>query len=156
PVYIHLEKVAGKKNAAIIKSLKKKHKDLNDLPEVDYEQVMKYKIQALRQLFDLLHEECFASDDYKAFHEQNKHWLITYAAFCYLRDKHGTSHFEMWDSDAVYDKKYIAKLFSPKSKHAKEITFYFFVQYHLHLQLKDAADYAHKNGVVLKGDIPIG
>ena len=156
PVYIHLEKVAGKKNAALIKSLKKKHKDLNDLPEVDYEQVIKYKMQALHELFELLYEECFESDDYKAFHEQNKHWLIPYAAFCYLRDKHGSPHFEMWESEAVYDKKYIAKLFSPKSKHAKEITFYFFVQYHLHLQLKDAADYAHKNGVVLKGDIPIG
>jgi 4-alpha-glucanotransferase len=30
------------------------------------------------------------------------------------------------------------------------------VQFHLHLQLKEAADYASKNGVVLKGDIPIG
>ena len=30
------------------------------------------------------------------------------------------------------------------------------VQYHLHLQLKEATDYAHQQGVVLKGDIPIG
>lgn len=156
PIYVHLEKVAGKKHAALIKSVKKKHADINDLPEVDYEQVMKYKMQVLRELFHLLHEDCFDSDDYKTFHEQNKHWLIPYAAFCYLRDKYGTSHFESWGSDAQYDKKYIAKLFSPKSKHAKEITFHFFVQYHLHRQLKDAADYAHKNGVVLKGDIPIG
>jgi 4-alpha-glucanotransferase len=156
PIYINLETVAGKKNADHIKSLKKKQKQLNELAEVDYEQVMKLKIQVLHELFDLLHEECFDSEDYKEFHEKNKHWLIPYAAFCYLRDKNGTSHFEMWGADAVYDKKYIAKLFSPKAKHAKEITFHFFVQYHLHLQLKEAADYAHKNGIVLKGDIPIG
>ena len=31
-----------------------------------------------------------------------------------------------------------------------------FVQYYLHLQLKEAADYARSKGVVLKGDIPIG
>jgi 4-alpha-glucanotransferase len=30
------------------------------------------------------------------------------------------------------------------------------MQYHLHLQLKDAAEYAHKHGIILKGDIPIG
>ena len=32
----------------------------------------------------------------------------------------------------------------------------YFTQYHLHLQLKVAADYARSKGVVLKGDIPIG
>lgn len=31
-----------------------------------------------------------------------------------------------------------------------------FVQYCLHLQLKEAADYARSKGIVLKGDIPIG
>ena len=34
--------------------------------------------------------------------------------------------------------------------------FYCFVQFQLHLQLKEAADYAHKKGIILKGDIPIG
>ena len=29
-------------------------------------------------------------------------------------------------------------------------------QYHLHLQLREAVDYAHENGIILKGDIPIG
>lgn len=32
----------------------------------------------------------------------------------------------------------------------------FFVQYHLHQQLKAAADYARQKGVVFKGDLPIG
>ena len=32
----------------------------------------------------------------------------------------------------------------------------YFIQYHLHLQLKAAADYARSKGIVLKGDIPIG
>ncbi len=33
---------------------------------------------------------------------------------------------------------------------------HYFTQYHLHLQLKEATAYAHKNGIVVKGDIPIG
>ena len=32
----------------------------------------------------------------------------------------------------------------------------YFTQYHLHLQLKAAADYARSKGVCLKGDVPIG
>ena len=32
----------------------------------------------------------------------------------------------------------------------------YFIQYHLHLQLKSAADYARSKGVFLKGDVPIG
>ena len=32
----------------------------------------------------------------------------------------------------------------------------YFVQYHLHLQLKAATDYARSKGIVLKGDVPIG
>ena len=32
----------------------------------------------------------------------------------------------------------------------------YFTQYHLHIQLKAAADYARSKGIVLKGDIPIG
>ena len=32
----------------------------------------------------------------------------------------------------------------------------YFIQYHLHLQLKAATDYAREQGVVLKGDVPIG
>src|SRR5262249_27610700 len=56
----------------------------------------------------------------------------------------------------VYNKSEIEKLGSPESASFKEIGFYYFIQYHLHLQLKEAADYAHKNGIILKGDIPIG
>ncbi len=34
--------------------------------------------------------------------------------------------------------------------------FHYFVQYHLHAQLREATHYAHDNGVILKGDIAIG
>lgn len=37
-----------------------------------------------------------------------------------------------------------------------EISFSYFLQYVLHNQFKSVSDYARKNGVVLKGDLPIG
>src|SRR5688572_22810111 len=53
PIYINLEKVGGKQNRQLIKSLSKKQKQLNSLAEIDYEQVVQFKMNALRELFDL-------------------------------------------------------------------------------------------------------
>ena len=44
----------------------------------------------------------------------------------------------------------------PAATVCDEIAFHFFLQYHLHLQLKDAAAHVHAKGLVLKGDIAIG
>ena len=42
------------------------------------------------------------------------------------------------------------------SRHPSTADIIYFTQYHLHLQLKAAAEYARSKGVVLKGDVPIG
>ncbi|HEX4875100.1 MAG TPA: 4-alpha-glucanotransferase [Chitinophagaceae bacterium] len=156
PLYINLQKVAGKEYAGQLKPLKKKQLELNDKAAVDYEEVMKYKFSVLRELYQFMGEDCLSSDEFKTFFRQNEYWLESFAAFCFFRDKYGSSNFEAWKTNTVYNKAEISKLCSPKSASYKEIGFYYFVQYHLHLQLKEAADYAHKKGVVLKGDIPIG
>ena len=39
---------------------------------------------------------------------------------------------------------------------AESVGLTYFLQYHLHRQLKAAADYARSKGVILKGDVPIG
>lgn len=156
PVYINLGKVAGKKHAAKINALKKKQRQLNELAEVDYEEVLRFKGAMLRELYDLMGSECLASGDYQLFFGENKHWLMPYAAFCYFRDKYNTSHFDEWKTNGVYSVDEVTRLFGSKSNAQKDVLFYCFVQYHLHVQLKEAADYAHKKGIVLKGDIPIG
>ncbi len=154
PLYINLEKVAGKKHTELVDSLKKKQKQLNELPEVNYEEVIRFKLAVLKELY---HAIGLSSEDheYKHFFEDNKHWLVPYAAFCYLRDKYATSRYNDWSTHSVYDKEAVDKLFQSSSGKS-DIGFYCFVQYQLHLQLKEAADYAHKKGIVLKGDIPIG
>ncbi len=156
PLYINLEKCAGKKHEHLVSPLKKKQKQLNELAEIDYEEVIQFKLTMLKELYEVMEKDCFESDDYKHFFDDNKHWLVPYAAFCFLRDKYETSHFKEWQTNSIYNKDEIDRLLSAKSAVKKEIYFYCFVQYQLHVQLKDAADYAHKKGIVLKGDIPIG
>ena len=156
PLYLNLTKVAGKEFAELLKPLKKKQKQLNDLAELDYESVMKLKLAAIKELYMVQKEELAKDADYLEFFENNKHWLVPYAVFCYLRDYNGTSDFNKWKQYNEYKKEAIEKLASAKGKSADYIGIHYFTQYHLHRQLQDAAEYAHKNGVILKGDIPIG
>ena len=53
PIYLDLGRVAGKKHADRLHALKRKQKQLNDLPEMDYEQVMKFKLAMLKELCEL-------------------------------------------------------------------------------------------------------
>ena len=155
PLYINLSKVAGQEFTDELNLLKQKQQELNELTVVDYEEVIKYKLSVLKKLYGVMSADCFDSDNYKKFYRANKHWLEPYAAFCFLRDKNGSTVFEEWKSNGVYEKATIDKLVTAKSSF-KELGFYFFVQFHLHMQLLEAVQYAHKKGVVLKGDIPIG
>ena len=156
PLFINLEKVAGDACAEIIKPLKRKQKQLNELVLMDYEQVMKFKFRALKELYEAQKQSFLADPVYLSFFESNKHWLVPYAAFCFLRDKYQTSEFNTWKSNSQYEETAIHRLVSPSQKHFDEVAVHYFTQYHLHLQLKEASAYAHKNGIILKGDIPIG
>jgi 4-alpha-glucanotransferase len=156
PLLLNLDEVAGKGNTAFIKRLSIKKKQLNKLAEIDYEQVIKFKMAATRELYELQKENLKNDFNYFTFFELNRHWLEPYAAFSYLRDKYSTAEFSTWRSNSEYNETAIQRLVSPSQKHYDDIAVYYFMQYHLHLQLKAATAYAHRNGIVFKGDIPIG
>lgn len=156
PLYINLSQVAGKEYASELTELKPVQQQLNALSVVDYEEVMKYKYPVLKKLYEVMGEGCLNSEDYKKFFKHNRHWLESYAVFCYYRDQYKTSDVEQWGAQGKYKQATVTRLCSPQSASYRDIGFYYFIQYHLHLQLKEAVDYAHKKGVVLKGDIPIG
>ncbi len=156
PLYINLEKVAGDANISVIKALNKKKLQLNKKEFVDYENVMKFKLSALKELFYLQKDAFLTNESFNAFFTKNKHWLVPYAAFCYLRDKYQTADSSQWKSNNVYNEAAIKQFCSPSQKHYQEISVYYFIQYHLHLQLLEATNYAHKKGIAIKGDLPIG
>lgn len=155
PLFLNLEKVAGK-NPALIKSWKETKEKLNALPEVDYEAVLNFKYAAIRGLYEKQKDKFKDDRAYFEFFEINRHWLVPYAAFCYLRDKYKTSDYSQWKINSVYNEDEVQKLVDPSANHYDEIALHYFTQYHLHLQLQDATAYAHKNGIIVKGDLPIG
>ncbi|KYP15929.1 4-alpha-glucanotransferase [Flavihumibacter sp. CACIAM 22H1] len=156
PIFINLDAVAGKKFAATLKPYKAQQKYLNELPSVDYEAVLQLKLELLKQLFDLQKESWQQDKDYLDFFTRNQDWLVPYAAFCYLRDENGSADFTGWATHSRYNKTAIDALTAPDHDAYPKISFHYFLQYQLHTQLKKATEYAHKNGIIVKGDIPIG
>ena len=130
----------------LLQNLEPERRRLNALEALDYQAVLNPKLVFLRQIYPAQRAQTFQSKDYLAFFEQNKHWLIPYATFCTLRDKHGTADFNRWSEHELTE----------STISVDEPEFHFFLQYQLHRQLKEAVEYAHSRGVILKGDIAIG
>ena len=152
PLYLNLDAVTSSGNRNHLKALATERNRLNRLPAVDYEAVMKAKLGFLKKIFPSQKADTFRGREYKSFFNDNQEWLVPYAAFCHLRDKFGTADFSKWPEHKKFDAKKIAALVKDNG----EIAFYFFIQFHLHQQLKEAVAYTHAAGVVLKGDIAIG
>ena len=156
PMYIDLRQLHPLKDQALQQSFEKKQKELNALPQVDYEAVNNEKHAYLRALYAQSGRYTLNSKGFKSFFEANAHWLQPYAAFSYLRDQFGTPDFNQWPQYSTYKKDEIEALCDKKSPIYKEIAYYYYIQYLLHIQLLEASNYAKEKGVILKGDIPIG
>jgi 4-alpha-glucanotransferase len=156
PLYLNLSRVAADQNKSLLEELEPERKRLNALEAVDYQAVMRAKLGFIKRIYPSQKKKLFASPDYQCFFAQNQHWLVPYAAFCQLRDQHGTSDFNRWPAYRSYRIEEIDGLVAESSPAHEDIALHYFIQYHLHCQLKEAAEHAHANGVVLKGDIAIG
>jgi 4-alpha-glucanotransferase len=156
PIYLNLNRVATGRNKSLLKQLEPERRRLNALDTVDYEAVLKAKLDFVKRIFLSQKAKAFASKNYQRFFSQNRHWLVPYAAFCHWRDKYGTSDFSRWPAGDSYRAEEVAELAAENSPTRDDISLHYFIQYHLHLQLQEAAEYAHGLGIILKGDIAIG
>jgi 4-alpha-glucanotransferase len=147
PQYTDLRQLPEIKNEERKAHYEQLRQELNALPQIDYERVNKAKLEYLRELFAQEWGAVSRRASYKEFFEQNKEWLVPYAAFCYYRDKYGTAVFSEWPKEATVK--------AIKSTN-KDVQFWYFVQYNLDQQMHAAHDHARNHHVILKGDIPIG
>ncbi len=134
----------------------KQAETLNKLPELDYEKALKLKTQYTQDLFEQEEKEVLRSRKYKSFCKKNEVWLFPYSCYCYLRDKFNTADFSQWGEYANYNKAGLQQMIQNDTMAKKALRYHSFVQFLLHTQLSEIKKYAHKMGVGLKGDIPIG
>ncbi|MDR2679795.1 MAG: 4-alpha-glucanotransferase [Tannerella sp.] len=156
PLYISIPMLGNlkdKKRMAFFNEIREK---LNLEESVDYPSVENYKTAYCREYFRQEKENILNSDDFKEFIDNNKDWLLPYAAFSFLRDKNNTAEFSEWGEYAQYKREKIEKLCHPENEAYDDFLYLFFIQYTLHAQFESVSRYARQNRVVLKGDIPIG
>lgn len=153
PMYLRLEDVGALDDKGRKTYFKEQKAELNKLPDVDYEKVNNLKHEYLRDVFTQEFSKLSSTPEYITFVENNNYWLKPYSAWCVLRDIHNTPNHYLWGEYERYDENKIDAFIA---EHKMSCDYYCFLQYHLDKQLREARDYAHSQGVVLKGDIPIG
>ena len=131
PHYLDLEAFGSLKNKSRMTAYHRQRRELNAIGYSDYEGVDRVKSAFINDLFEERGKQTLESKEFKSWYEANKDWLEPYALITSQSGQSGQA------CESTQSRTY-------------------FVQFYLHLQLKEAADYARSKGIVLKGDIPIG
>ncbi|KAH3758581.1 4-alpha-glucanotransferase DPE2 [Pelomyxa schiedti] len=156
PIFLNLQNMGSLDDSLKMKRFAELREHLNGFEFVNWDQVMHAKLTYARLLFNQLGYRALSkSKEFQEFFVTNKFWLTPYAAFSCLRDRFGTAEFSLWPEFHTYNEEEISR-FSDDPRNSTEVSFYYFLQYHLHRQMQYVADYARHSGVVLKGDLPIG
>ncbi len=156
PIYLRLERMGKLKDKKELAYFQKKRTDLNKNSFSDYQNVLNEKWKYFRLIYRQEGAELFETENYREFFVNNREWLLPYAVFSCLRDRYGHPDFGNWPEYSVYKKEEIERLAAPASEIYDEVRFYYYLQYHLHMQLVEVRDYAHSKGIALKSDVPIG
>ena len=156
PQYTDLRQLPALKDAERRAYYDGLQQELNALPQIDYERMNNAKLAYLRELYAQEGSRTMKSAAFKQFFEQNKEWLVPYAAFCHYRDLYGTAEFPTWPDHQTFTEQEREAMSKPATKIYKEVAFWYYVQFNLDQQMHAAHEYARKKQVILKGDIPIG
>ena len=156
PQYVDLTQLPTLKDGKKHNNFEALRQELNALEQIDYERVNEAKLKYLYEVYLQEGEKMMQGKAFKQFFADSEQWLVPYAQYCYLRDKYGTADFSTWPDHHVWDEKERKVLSTPTSKEYKEVAFFYFVQFVLNEQMEAVHAYARENGVILKGDIPIG
>ena len=156
PQYTDFRQLPAIKDEAKRTAFETLRKELNELPQIDYERMFAAKMDYLREIYAQEGSKVLKSKAFKEFFEQNKEWLVPYAAFCHYRDLYGTATFQEWPDHHELPASEREAMTKSTTKLYKEVAFWYFVQFNLDQQMHAAHAHARAQRVILKGDIPIG
>ena len=156
PQYADFRQLPALKDEARKTYYEELQKELNALPQIDYERVNQAKMDYLRELYAQEGSNMMKKTAFKQFFDLNREWLVPYAAYCHYRDLYGTATFTEWPDHHTFSDQEREAMSKSTTKIYKEVAFWYFVQFILDQQMHLAHLHARKNKVILKGDIPIG
>jgi 4-alpha-glucanotransferase len=126
-----------------------------DDERIHYPTLITWRLQKLREAFAGF-EQCATAHERTELAEwaQTQHrWLDDYTLFMALDQVHGPALWPEWPQGLA--RRDAAAMAEARERHAKEITFWRFVQWQFELQWQAIKTYAHGKGIRLVGDLPI-
>lgn len=155
PQFLNIESV-GQMPPTLLKEFEQEKLKLNSVPEIQYRKMMAVKMKYLRIMYNMYKDEFLASREFAKWFEPNKHWLVPYAVFRFLMEVNGSANFDKWGARTTVTLDDLEALSAKDTFHFDYVGLAYFIQFHSHKQLSQAAEYATKHGVIFKGDLPIG
>ncbi len=157
PVYIRLEELPeAVPFTKEIKALKNRLQPKTPAERFDYRAVLHEKNTLLHTIFNAAEKIIIADCETGPLADwiQKNSWVKAYSVFKNQKRRHLHASWKQWKTMQFPSESDIEAAWNePNLK--REHLFYAWVQYHLHLQLKNAADYCAEKGLIVKGDIPI-
>ncbi|KAJ6246415.1 hypothetical protein M0813_19314 [Anaeramoeba flamelloides] len=155
PIYITLDRLPLSEE--LKEEIEKNRNKFNQEIDVDYPEVISFKMKVLRKIFESLDKDEI-SNQVSDFVKENESWLPAYALLrvlineykCFDRSQ------KVWDKYRKIDLETVLQLCSPKSERYLKVLFWYWVQYNLSIQLIEANKYLNSKDIIMMGDLPIG
>ena len=112
------------------------------------------KAEKLQLLWDVyLATDLAEALDFEEFQRKNSYWLPDFALFKVLKDYHQGKPWYEWEQS--FRSRHLGSLVKFQQDNIEKITFQMWLQWILFKQFKEVSDYAAKNNILLKGDLPV-
>lgn len=153
PIFISLSKIPSIDKYPALQEKLGILKALNSEKFVPYDKVKKLKEEFLRFYFDKEYQTFEKTHEYNNFIHDHQSWLRAYSLFRVLKDKNEQKFWKLWPehlknlSEDAFNRLY--------DENKRECSFYEFLQFLCHTQLKYVKDFAVTNHLFLMGDLPI-
>ncbi|OHT16146.1 4-alpha-glucanotransferase family protein [Tritrichomonas foetus] len=153
PIYINMLEILPNLPSDIYNDILSRRCEFEQKREVDYQQVYRFKIDALRRIYSKVETDLEHDKEFKDFCQENEEWLKPYSLFCLLRDEYKTADFRKWPEHSLVTTDEIDCLFET---YRDEALFTYWVQYICDRQFKASREYATASGIVLKCELTYG
>jgi len=150
PAYISFELLSSAEKTIIRKELEEIRLLFSGgKPHIDY-RIKQEKLHLLSDIF--LKKENIDFAEFSKFKQKNAYWLDDFTLFKALKDYHLGLPWYEWQEEYKRHNKISLDAF--RKDHEEEIDFYAWVQWLLFKQFLQIKEYAVKNKILIKGDLP--
>lgn len=148
PLYLGLTALPYVDQIPALSSLISELQSFSAFERIDYPKVIAKKENFLQSYFRYASPTIMATKAYQQFVQKHSSWLLDFALYKAMRQHYAIEKLPVYTSIAELKERW-------QYKFAQEINYHSFIQFLCFSQMQQVKDQAEKEGLWLKGDIPI-